>query len=230
MGDIDKTKKQLLEELAEARQRIFEYEKAESKLVRAENAIQKQIQAQVALRNAGAAISSSLSRETVMNKIVEELGKAVDATSAYIEHHELISGTTTVIAEYIGPEANAAEKVSDLHSVFPEVDEIVFFERNKRMRAGQHIVAHKGDADLTSYEQTDIQEYDVKTKLYIPLLIRDEYSGFAEIWETRRRRDFTSAEIDLCKDLAQQAAIALEKSCATNTRLFPKCSYLCVRI
>ncbi len=47
------------------------------------------------------------------------------------------------------------------------------------------------------------------------MLIRDELIGYAEIWETRKRREFTSNEIDFCKDLAQQAAIALE-----NARLF----------
>ena len=222
MKDQSKTKAQLISELEEKRQCIFELEHSEgermqaaSKRVRAENAIQKQMQAQVALRNAGAAISSSLSMETVLNKIAEELGRAVDATCAYINHYELTSRTTTIIAEYIGPEANASEKISDLHTVYPAVDEIVFFERDKRMRAGQHDVAHNDNADLTSYEQTDMQEDGVKSKLYIPLLIRDELTGYVEIWESRRRREFTSAEIDLCKDLAQQAAIALE-----NARLY----------
>ena len=215
MADTDKTKIQLLEELTVARQHIIELEQADSKRGRVENVIQKQMQTQVALRNAGAAISSSLSMEKVLNQIVAELGKAIDATSATINYYELTSGATTVIAEYIGPEANTTEKVSDLHSVYPEVDEIVFFERDKKMRAGQHDVAHKGDANLTSYERMDMQEYGVRTKLYIPLLIRDEFIGYAEIWETRRSREFTSAEIGLCKDLAQQAAIALE-----NARLY----------
>jgi len=83
------------------------------------------------------------------------------------------------------------------------------------MRAGQHDIAHKGDADLTSYERADMQEYGVKSILYIPLLIRDALLGYAEIWESRRRREFTSAEIAVCKDMAQQAAIALE-----NARLY----------
>ncbi len=152
MKDQSKTKAQLISEFAEMRQRVFELEQAESKRVRAENAIQKQIQVQVALRNAGSAISSSLSMETVMDQIAEELGKAVDATSAYINQYELTSGTTTEIAEYIGPEANASEKDSVLYSVYPEVDETVFWEREKRMRAGQHDVAHMDDVDLTSYE------------------------------------------------------------------------------
>ncbi|MBT3190822.1 MAG: hypothetical protein HN736_12595 [Anaerolineae bacterium] len=181
MADTDKTKIQLLDDLADARQRIFELEEDESKRVQMKNAIQKQMQAQVALRNAGAAISSSLSMETVMNQIVEELGKAVDATSADINHFDLTSGVTTVIAEYIGSEANAAEKASDLHTVYPDpgADDIVFWQREKRMKAGQHDVAHADDANLTSFERVDVQEYGVKSKLYIPLLVRDEFYGYA---------------------------------------------------
>ncbi len=37
----------------------------------------------------------------------------------------------------------------------------------------------------------------------------------AELWETRRRREFFPDEIAICQDLAQQAAIALE-----NARLY----------
>ena len=215
MTDEKKTKEELIRELGAMRQRMSEFEQSKIEQTRVEEAIQKQIQVQVALRNAGAAISSSLSMETVLNQIVEELGKAMDATSAWINHYELATASTTVIAEYIGPEANAMEKISDLYSVYPEVDEIVFLEREKRIRSGHHDIAHTGDADLTSYERLDMEEDGVKSKLYIPLLIREEYMGYAEIWESRRRREFTSAEIDLCKDLAQQAAIAME-----NARLY----------
>lgn len=210
MTDTDKTKMQLLEELADAHQRIFELEQAENKRVQTEDAFQKQIQAQVALRNASTAISSSLSMEVIMYQIIEEMGKAINVTSASIQRFEPKSLTTTIIAEYNGPEANPEEKISDLGNVYPEVDEDIFFERDKRMRAGQHDVAHFDDADLTSYERLEAQEFGVKSVLYIPLLIRNELMGYAVLWETRKRREFTSAEIILCKDLAQQAAIALD--------------------
>lgn len=217
MTDEEKSKEELLSELGTMRLRISEFEQSEIEQTRAEEVIQRQLLAQVALRNAGAAISSSLSMETVMNKIVEEMGKVIDATSAGINQFELTSSTIIVVAEYNSPEANAAEKVSDLYSVYPAVDEIAFFEREKRIRSGQHDVAHHDDAELTVYERAEMQEIGVKSILYIPLLIRNELIGYAEIWETRRRREFTSAEIDLCKDLAQQAAIALE-----NARLYEK--------
>jgi diguanylate cyclase (GGDEF)-like protein len=215
MADTDKTIKQLLKELAKAHQRILELEQTESKRAQAEHEIQKQLRAQVALRNAGAAISSSLSTETVMNKIIEEMGKAVDATSAALNHIDPTSETITVIAEYTGPEANALEQKSFLNSVYPEIDDPFIEEKKERVRSGQHIVSHMDDADLTKYEREEMQDFGVKSILYIPLLMKNELIGYAELWETRQRREFTSAEVALCKDLAQQAAIALE-----NARLY----------
>jgi signal transduction histidine kinase len=51
--------------------------------------------------------------------------------------------------------------------------------------------------------------------LYIPFQIRGRLTGFAEVWESRRRRRFTADEIALCQGIAQQAAIAIE-----NARLY----------
>ena len=49
----------------------------------------------------------------------------------------------------------------------------------------------------------------------VPLVARDVIFGYAELWESRRHREFTADEISLCHSMAQQAAIAFE-----NARLF----------
>ena len=48
--------------------------------------------------------------------------------------------------------------------------------------------------------------------MYIPLRVRGRLIGYVELWESRRRRDFTPEEIALCQGIAQQAAIALENA------------------
>ena len=88
--------------------------------------IQKQMQVQVALRKAGAAISSTLDIETVLARIAEEMGQAIDATSAYINSYEPTTMKFLVLAEYIGPGANAEEKVSDLDASYPEDGNVEF--------------------------------------------------------------------------------------------------------
>ena len=82
----------------------------------------------------------------------------------------------------------------------------------EKMHNGQHDVAHAEDAELTDYERAEMQKYGVKSILYIPLRIREQLIGYAELWETRQHRDFADEEIELCQDLAQQAAVALENA------------------
>jgi len=173
----------------------------------AQEEIQKQMHVQDALRKAGAAISSTLDIETVLARIAEQMGQAIDSTSAYINSYEPMTGMSSVIAEYIGPGANAAERVSVLDVSYQEDGYVEFLEM---MQAGQHDVAHVGEADLTEYERAEMQEKGVKSILYIPLRIRGELIGYTELRETRQHRHFTPEEITLCQDLAQQAALAIE--------------------
>jgi two-component sensor histidine kinase len=80
------------------------------------------------------------------------------------------------------------------------------------MQAGQHYVSYADDPNLDDLERAQIEEYGGNTILYIPLRIGAQVIGYAEIWESRRRREFTSEEISLCHAISRQAAIALEQA------------------
>ncbi len=60
-----------------------------------------------------------------------------------------------------------------------------------------------------------MRQYGAQSILTVPLVARDIIFGYAELWESRRHREFTADEISLCHSMAQQAAIAFE-----NARLF----------
>jgi two-component sensor histidine kinase len=83
------------------------------------------------------------------------------------------------------------------------------------MQAGQHDVSHVDDPNLGEIERAQMEQYGAMSILYIPLSIGGQYIGHAEIWESRRRREFTPEEISLCQDISRQAAVALE-----NARLY----------
>ncbi len=172
---------------------------------------QKRLREQTALREAGAVISSALDPATVLHRIAQQMGQAIDATSAYICSHDAETMTSVVLAEYIGPKARKEERVSDLGQTYVE-DEDDFLET---LRAGGHDVSHAGDLNLSEFEQDHMHEYGVKSILYIPLRLRGQLIGYVELWESRRRREFTPDEIGLCQGIAQQAAIAIE-----NARLY----------
>ena len=172
---------------------------------------QRRLQEQIALREAGTVISSTLDLETVLSRIAEQTGRAVDATSAYISVYEPETMTYTVLAEYIGSQACALEQVSDLGITYPEGDT----EFEQTLQPGQHYIDHIDDPDLAELDRAHMQQYGAQTILYIPLYIRRQTIGYVEVWESRQRREFTLEEIALCKGIAQQAAIALE-----NARLY----------
>jgi PAS domain S-box-containing protein len=172
---------------------------------------QRRLEEQTALREAGAAISSTLDLETVLSRIAQQMGQAIDATSAYISTFAPGTNAASALAEYISPQACALEQVSDLGETYIEGDD----EFLERLRAGQHNVSQIDDPGLIQAEREHMKQYGAKSILYIPLHVKEQLIGYAELWESRRRREFTAEEITLCQDLAQQAAIAIE-----NARLF----------
>jgi two-component sensor histidine kinase len=167
----------------------------------------RQLREQTALRQAGAVISSSLDSEMVLMRIAEEMGRAVDATSAYLCSVEPATLMARVRAEYISPGACAAEKASDLGVEYSGEGKAGWLAK---MVAGEHDMAHADSPGITPDEREHMQRYGVQTILSIPLQTKGQFVGYAELWESRQRREFSPQEIALCQDIAQQAAIALE--------------------
>jgi two-component sensor histidine kinase len=172
----------------------------------------RQLQEQVALRKAGAAISSALDSQTVLSRIAEQMCRAVGATSAYISSYEPATLIASVLAEYISAQACDREQGSDLGATYVEDGEDEWLQK---MLTGQHDVSHVDEPGVLETERAHMEEYGAKTILYIPLRIGEQLIGYAELWESRRRREFTSEEISLCQDISRQAAVALE-----NARLY----------
>ncbi len=171
---------------------------------------EKRLREQTALREAGMAISSALDLETVLLRIAEQMGRAIDATSAYISSFDAETMTSTVLAEYMGPHACAQERISDLGISYEETPELI-----RRLRADRYRIASLDDPDLPEDERVHMERYGAQTVLFIPLQAKGQLLGYAELWESRHRREFSPDEIALCRGIAQQAAMAIE-----NARLF----------
>ncbi len=174
---------------------------------------QKRLREQTALREAGAIISSALDPKTVLTRIAEQMARAVNASSAYICGFNPASMTSVVLANYVGPQAGPKERLSGLGVSYLDVGGQFL----TKMRSGEHDISHVDDPDLSEVDKAHLQKYGAQTVLYVPLLIRGRVMGFAELWESRRRREFTQEEISLCHGIAQQAAIAIE-----NARLYAR--------
>ncbi len=80
------------------------------------------------------------------------------------------------------------------------------------MEIGQPDISHIDDPDLPEQDRAHMERYGAQTILYIPLHVEGRLVGFTEIWESRRKREFTPEEIALCEAIAQQAAIAIRNA------------------
>ncbi len=170
---------------------------------------QRRLREQIALREAGTIISSALDLETVLSRIAEQMGKAVDATSAYICSYQPETMTSTVLAEYFSPHACPQERVSDLGVTYHLPHDFPGSSESTPQ------LVHLDTPGLSQPEREHMCRFAAQTTLSIPLQVRGQTIAFAELWESRRPREFTPEEIALCQALAQQAAIAME-----NARLY----------
>lgn len=176
-------------------------------------AMEQRLSEQDALLAVSKAVSSSLDLDIVLNTLAEQIARAIHVTSAYISDWDPEKGTTTVIAEYIGPEASKKERVSDLGVTYNMMDD--FDDDQTWLHHGDILIQDVGDPDISVESYEHYVEYGARSIMAVPLMVKGHAVGFAEMWESRRRREFTSAEIALSQAIAQQAAVAIE-----NARLF----------
>jgi PAS domain S-box-containing protein len=168
---------------------------------------------QASLLAASRAISSTLDLPIMLQRLAEQMGRAIDATSTYICEWNPRTDQATVLADYYSPDANEKERVSDLGHIYQ-------LTRDLGLPAGwlmgsEANVAHVDDPHHPEQRRQHLRQSGAQSVLTVPLVAKDVTFGFAELWESRRHREFTADEISLCHSMAQQAAMAFE-----NARLF----------
>jgi PAS domain S-box-containing protein len=168
---------------------------------------------QAALLEASRAISSTLDLPTMLKRLAEQMGRAIDATSAYICDWNPLTNLSTVLADYYGPHASAAERVSDLGSTYHLIHDMGL--PIQWLASAQATISHVDEPGQIEPHHQHMLQYGAQSILTVPLVAKDIVFGYAELWESRRRREFTADEVSLCHSIAQQAAMAFE-----NARLF----------
>ncbi|HZY42693.1 MAG TPA: GAF domain-containing protein, partial [Anaerolineae bacterium] len=174
---------------------------------------QQGLKEQSALLAASTAVSSSLDLPTVLQRLAEQMGRAIDATSVYVCEWNQAANASTVVVDYYGPGASELERQSDLGVIYDLVTD--YGPNLIWQQPGGSLVVQVDDPDLLPDRAAHLRQYGCWSVLTVGLIARSNVFGFIELWETRQRRYFTPAEIALCQAIAQQAAIAFE-----NARLF----------
>ena len=174
-------------------------------------AARRRLDEQTALLAASNVISSSLDLNTVLNRLTEQMVKAIDATSAYLCDWDPQSGIATVLAEYVGPDASPQEQASDLGRTYHVATDFGD-DLDQWLLVGKPIVSHIDDPQIPEPTRRHLAEYGGHSALTIPLVVQGNSIGYIDVWESRRHRDFTPEEIALYQGIAQQAAIAIQNA------------------
>ena len=164
----------------------------------------------ISSRTEEAPAATALDQQLLLNTIAEKMCRAVKGTSCYINTFDTQSRRSLVLSEYVGPEASELEKVSDLGVTYDEMDN----ELLECLLANSLTVDHVDDPDLSEADRQTMQQFGAKSVLYIPLYAKEDVVGFAEVWESRQRREFTLEEMHICQAIGQGSAMTIE-----NTRL-----------
>ncbi|MEJ2150444.1 MAG: PAS domain S-box protein, partial [Chloroflexota bacterium] len=155
----------------------------------------KQAQEALQRRNLVLEMLNELSRETsltleispLLHKIAELTAKAIDTTSAYISDWNQAEGTTTVVGEYIGPEASPLERVSDLGKTY-DLEEDFADTADWLNSVDEYWIHHVDNPDIPQVERAHLKQDGAQSVLGIPLFAGRTVVGYIEMWESRRRR------------------------------------------
>jgi two-component sensor histidine kinase len=163
---------------------------------------------QTALLRVGAVIGSTLSLTDKLNRIVEQMGQALDVTSARICSWEPETRSSTVLAQYISSRTNAVEQALNPEASHVESDPAFL----TTLLVGQPWVHHLEGSDSPADGLEHRARQNDQTFLFVPLHANDRIIGFAEVEENRRHRQFAPEEIALCNAISQIAAVAVENA------------------
>ena len=157
-------------------------------------------------------MTTSLESPRLLELLAKHLVEAFGATSAYIGSVDVNQATETMVAEYWAEAATPAERNSDLGRAFslrhyPTV--------LRAALSGQTITLQADAPDLSEAERRQFAAYAVQTMLFVPITAHGRLLALAEVWESRRKRLFTPAEMRLAQALAAHAGSAIE-----NAQLF----------
>ena len=180
---------------------------------RLHNETEQRLKEQTILRAASMMMFSTLDLGKVLHYIAEQMTIAMSATSAYIFSYEPEITTSTMLAEYTSERAASWEQVVKDTASYHLSSE--FSRINKFLETEWSDLLTMENSVLAGLDQIRMEYYGTRTVLTIPLPLRGRLAAYIELWESRWRREFTADEINLCQDIGQQAAIAIE-----HARLF----------
>ncbi len=170
---------------------------------------QQEAAEKTAILQASMTVSSTRSFHDTLSELAKQLGEGIDATSVFIVQLQPETETAVTIAEYIAPHlpSNFADKPYQ-----PCSRPHQFTGGEAWLKEGTPYICYSNDPDLNKEERQNLLKYAGKSTLSLPLIVKGQLFGYAQLWQCTHDRPFTKQQISLCVGIAQQAAIAFENS------------------
>ncbi|MEK6751364.1 MAG: PAS domain S-box protein [Chloroflexota bacterium] len=157
--------------------------------------------------------ASIMDPHELLAKLARHMTEALQATSGNIMAVNLADGTMQVVGEYWAEEASSSEVHQDLGQVYLNSDYATIMIA---MQDGEVVIMHADDEVMSPVEREQFAVYGIKSMMFVPIMAHGQLFGDIEIWESRRRREFTPADIRLAKAMAGHAAFIIENANLVN--------------
>jgi len=175
--------------------------------------MQRRLHEQTILYETSAAISANLDSDAMLQTIAAKLTEAVSVGGCVICQWDSESDMIVPIAEHIVAGAgNPTHTWRAGNEPVPLRDDLV---ARQVLHTRRPLLAYQPTNKPAADHPPLWQTAGWGSLLALPLQLEDDIIGLVELYDRRASRKFTSEEVQLCRALAQQTAMALER-----TRLF----------
>src|SRR5581483_4253895 len=153
------------------------------------------------------ATASTLDPDQVIARLLEQLVRSLNLTSAFFVHVDVEQGDVVQTHEYYSEAAHLVER-----TVHSRVIKIANLPEIQNVIAQNVQLVNASDAHLSAEMRAYMQENQVHTILRVPVVAAEEMLGYLSLWETRAPRAWSVEEIRFAQTMASQAAAALQNA------------------
>lgn len=153
---------------------------------------------------ASTAISSHWDDQDVLNMLIQKIVSAMNVSLGFIASWDKTNnkGYIHAVSRADGPPAELS----------PVIDLNTRQFMQKMLRQQRPLFLHLSTPYLDDTERHEMERYQARSRLLVPLVAKAETIGWMELWETRAERIFSADEVRLSRTLASQIAVALQNA------------------
>lgn len=182
--------------------------------MRLQKAYQRSLREQALLYENVVALSSDLDMNTVLKQMSQKITEIVDAGACIICRLDEKAGVTTALAEYVlrrpgNPPHTWRKLNTPLRIAKDPISQQV-------LKAGRPIISRAPAKEKEQVWQIPVGAMGGKARwqvvLALPFEIKSKIIGFIEIYDKNPNRIFSPEDVQICRTLATQTALAMEQS------------------